>query len=88
MDIEVNITLQIVNNDSLRTGKFGTHNKETGSMKNRKSNLNRKLIGNTAALLLTVSSPTLLAQEVNSAINNAQQSTENNEQLQDDVEVI
>lgn len=88
MDIEVNITLQIVNNDSFRTGKFGTHNKETGSMQNRKSNLNRKLIGNTAALLLTVSSPTLLAQEVNSAVNNAQQSTENNEQLQDDVEVI
>ncbi|MDG6099897.1 TonB-dependent receptor [Alteromonas sp. ZYF713] len=57
-------------------------------MKNTKSTINKKLLGNTAALLLTISSPTLLAQEVNSAVNDAQQKTKNNRPADEDVEVI
>lgn len=63
-----------------------SHNKENGSMQNTRSNINRKLLGNTAALLLTISSPTLLAQEVNTAVNNAQQNTD--KQKEESVEVI
>jgi iron complex outermembrane receptor protein len=70
------------------TDTLKSHNEETGSMHNTKFNINRKLLGNTAALLLTISSPTLLAQEISSAVNNAQQSAEKNNQLEDDVEVI
>ena len=55
-------------------------------MQNTRSNINRKLLGNTAALLLTISSPTLLAQEVNTAVNNAQQNTD--KQKEESVEVI
>tara|TARA_Y100000296_G_scaffold68058_1_gene81079 strand:+ start:884 stop:4126 length:3243 start_codon:yes stop_codon:yes gene_type:complete len=64
-----------------------SHNEENGSMQNTRSNINRKLLGNTAALLLTISSPTLLAQEVNTAVNNAQQKVDNKPQ-DEDVEVI
>ncbi|WP_269520657.1 TonB-dependent receptor [Alteromonas sp. BMJM2] len=56
-------------------------------MQNTRSNINRKLLGNTAALLLTISSPTLLAQEVNTAVNSAQQNTDKKQQ-DESVEVI
>ncbi|WP_032096127.1 MULTISPECIES: TonB-dependent receptor [unclassified Alteromonas] len=55
-------------------------------MQNTRSNINRKLLGNTAALLLTISSPTLLAQEVNTAVNSAQQNTDKKQD--ESVEVI
>ena len=56
-------------------------------MQTTRSNINRKLLGNTAALLLTISSPTLLAQEVNTAVNSAQQNTDKKQQ-EENVEVI
>ncbi|MBU3020420.1 TonB-dependent receptor [Aestuariibacter sp. A3R04] len=56
-------------------------------MHNTQSHVNRKLLGNTAALLLTISSPTLLAQEVNSAIDNAAAAAER-KLPNEDIEVI
>ena len=82
----VNIASQIFYK-TFKRHTLKSHNQETRSMQNTRSNINRKLLGNTAALLLTISSPTLLAQEFNTAVNNAQQSTEKN-QIDDDVEVI